>query len=113
MSFSLMNDQMMRVISSPSSSTTGFATLIFGMAVTLVASFDGTTGEPSSWPTTRTHLVRTVVDMGTNLYGRYDELVIEFRGWDRLRSRRSEVRINVDDVWSVRAAEPDVLVIEP
>src|SRR4051812_14573820 len=41
MSFSLMNCQMMRVISSPSSSTTGLATLIFAMC----AGLPGVTGE--------------------------------------------------------------------
>ena len=48
--------------------------------------------------------------MGTSLYGRYDELVIELRGWDRLRAGRPEVRVKVDDVLRVRAASGDDLV---
>jgi hypothetical protein len=48
--------------------------------------------------------------MGTSLHGRYDELVIELRGWDRLRTGRSEVRVKVDDVVAVRAAAPADLV---
>jgi hypothetical protein len=48
--------------------------------------------------------------MGINVYGRYDELVIELSGWDRLRTGRSEVRIDVDDVWFVRAADAADLV---
>jgi hypothetical protein len=44
------------------------------------------------------------------MYGRYDELVIELWGWDRLRTGRSEVRVKVDDVLHVRAAAPADLV---
>ena len=42
--------------------------------------------------------------MGTNIYGSYDELVIELHGLDRWLTGRREVRMKVDDVWRVRAA---------
>jgi hypothetical protein len=54
--------------------------------------------------------VRTVRDMGTNMYGSYDSLVIELRGLDRWRTGRREVRIPLDDVWRVRSADPRTLV---
>jgi hypothetical protein len=48
--------------------------------------------------------------MGTNVYGSYDQLVIELGGLDRWKAGRREVRIALDDVWSVRAADPRDLV---
>ena len=48
--------------------------------------------------------------MGTNIYGSYDELVIELSGLDLVRAGRREVRVRVDDVWHVRAADPRTLV---
>ena len=51
--------------------------------------------------------------MGTNIYGSYDELVIELGGLDRWRTGRQEVRIAVDDVWSVRVTAPANLVSLP
>ena len=48
--------------------------------------------------------------MGTNIYGSYDELVIELHGLDGWRSRRRELRVRVDDVWQVRSADPHTLV---
>lgn len=54
--------------------------------------------------------VRTVVGMGTNIYGSHDSLVIELQGLDRLRAGRREVRVPVDAVWRVRSAAPSTLV---
>ena len=48
--------------------------------------------------------------MGTNIYGSYDELVIELRGLDRWLTGRQEVRLRVDDVWQVRSADLRTLV---
>ena len=48
--------------------------------------------------------------MGTNIYGSYDELVIELRGLDRWLSGRAEVRVKVGDVWQVRSADLRTLV---
>ena len=48
--------------------------------------------------------------MGTNIYGSYDELVIELRGADRWRTGRGEVRVALDDVSRVRTADPRTLV---
>ena len=42
--------------------------------------------------------------MGTNIYGTYDELVIELRGLDRWLTGRREVRVKVEDVRRVRTA---------
>ena len=42
--------------------------------------------------------------MGTNIYGSYDELVIELWGLDRLLTGRREVRVKVEDVRRVRSA---------
>ena len=48
--------------------------------------------------------------MGTNIYGSYDELVVELRGLDRWKAGHREVRVGIDDVWAVRAADPASLV---
>ena len=54
--------------------------------------------------------------MGTRIYGRYDELVIELTGWDAWRARCRRIRIPLDEIDSVRAAvvgpraEPAVVI---
>ena len=55
-------------------------------------------------------VVRTVRDMGINIYGTYDELVVELWGIDRLLTGRREVRVKVEDVRQVRSAPAAAVV---
>ena len=52
--------------------------------------------------------------MGTTWYGSYDELVIELHGFDAIRARRTQIRLRIHDIESVRvvaanAVEPGAL----
>src|SRR3954454_2881546 len=85
-SWSLMNDQMIRVISSPSSSTTGFFTLIFAMRKFLVL------GRAAGYPPRRGPELREAVNRGS-LLG------MPYRATERTEARRRAARENI-----VRAA---------